>query len=197
MSRKQKKVKAKKETVPKKYHVFKALFAGIVSALLNVLIPTLLVDQLRKGELLGTSLQGLDPVGIIEILDNIILLGPLMIALAILAALFRKGDVKRMVFDSIKGFAKIGWLMFITNMGHIEVLVSSDMFSVGLVLTGIVGIMVLFAIIKCVIAYCDYRDHREEYLDDCDAITVSKGKLPPRRKGEERPGDERIGGRYD
>lgn len=201
MSRKpkQEKVKAKKEKVPKKYHIVKAVVSGVFSTIFNVLIPMLLLNVLSKGTVFNIDLSAIDMAGVELILNNILLLSPVMIALSVLAALFRKGDIRRVVFGSAKGFFRIVWILFITNMGHIENLFSSDQLgmSIGIVITGLVGIMVLFAGTRCIIEYCDYKDHHEEFLDDCDAIAISKGELPPERKHKEKSDDERIGGRYD
>lgn len=201
MSRKpkQEKVKAKKEKVPKKYHIVKAIVAGVLSAVFNILIPVFLLNILSPDSIFNFDLSAIDMEGVKLILNNILLLSPVMVALSVLATLFRKGDIRRVVFGSIKGFFKIVWLLFITNMGHMENLFSLDQygFSIGIVVTGLVGIMALFAVTGCIIGYCDYKDHHEEFLDDCDAIAISKGELPPERKHKGKSDDERIGGRYD
>lgn len=194
---KQKKVKAQKEKIPKKYNIVKAIVAGIVSVIFNVAIPIWISNGIENGNLLGMSLNQASMDGLITILDNVLLLSPLMIAFAVAATLFRKGDMRRMVVRSARGFFKIVWWLFITNMGHIENLILVDGLKADVILTGFFGFIILFAVIGCVMEYCDYKDYHEDYMDDCSTIAFHKGELPPERKDKEFSEEHRIGGRYE
>lgn len=106
---------------------------------------------------------------IIPLLDRWFYAGIPMVVLGALTWAFPKGSRQRFLMSTIYLAASIVWLVYVLNFGDltdlIRVTYDGNTYEVGIVLTFILYLMVLFRALKFLILYGTYKDHRRDYLD--------------------------------
>ena len=92
-----------------------------------------------------------------------------MVILGILTWAMPKGSRQRLVMSTIYLAGSIIWLLYVLNFGNlpqlIKVTYDGNTFEIGMILTFILYLIVLFKALKFLIIYGTYKDRREKYLD--------------------------------
>ena len=92
-----------------------------------------------------------------------------MVILGMLTWAMPKGSRQRLVTSTIYLAGSIIWLLYVLNFGNlpelIKVTYDGNTFEIGMILTFILYLIVLFRALKFLVIYGTYKDRREKYLD--------------------------------
>jgi len=92
-----------------------------------------------------------------------------MVILGMLTWAMPKGSRQRLLMSTIYLAGSIVWLLYVLNFGNlpqlIQVTYDGNTFEIGMILTFILYLIVLFRALKFLIIYGTYKDRREKYLD--------------------------------
>ena len=92
-----------------------------------------------------------------------------MVVLGFLTWMMPKGSRQRLVMSTIYLAGSIVWLLYVLNFGDLTGLINvtydGQNYELGIVLTFILYLMVLFRALKFLIIYGTYKDERDKYLD--------------------------------
>jgi len=92
-----------------------------------------------------------------------------MVILGMLTWAMPKGSRQRLMMSTIYLAGSIIWLLYVLNFGNlpqlIQVTYDGNTFEIGMILTFILYLIVLFRALKFLIIYGTYKDRREKYLD--------------------------------
>ena len=92
-----------------------------------------------------------------------------MVVLGMLTWAMPKGSRQRFLMSTIYLAGSIIWLLYVLNFGNLPELIrvtyDDNTFELGMILTFILYLMVLFRALKFLIIYGTYKDSREKYLD--------------------------------
>ena len=172
------------EEKPKK-SILKGLIGSIIAAIIYVAIPYTALDGLLD-QIIGQIGQGVDASAIEELLYRWMVAGIPMVALAFPAWMYPKGSRGRVISWSVYTIYSIAWLLYVTNMGHLESILTIESTTVGITVLGIIVLSVISKILKGIIVLCQYRDHKK----------TENGSEPMGEQGEVH-GDIRIRGRHN
>ncbi len=106
---------------------------------------------------------------IIPLFDRWLYAGIPCVILGTITWAFPKGSRQRFLASTVYLAASILWLLYVINFGDltdlINVTVNGNTFEVGIVLTFMLYLIVLFRALKFLIIYGVYKDERRNYLD--------------------------------
>ena len=92
-----------------------------------------------------------------------------MVILGMLTWAMPKGSRQRLFMSTVYLAGSIVWLLYVLNFGNlpqlIQVTYDGNTFEIGMILTFILYLIVLFRALKFLIIYGTYKDRREKYLD--------------------------------
>ena len=170
MSRKKHKDDHEEEDVKiKKVRILGGIVGTIVAAVFYLGIPYFMKEYFIPNytEYLNEVIIVWD--NIIPLLDRWFYAGIPMVVLGAMTWAFPKGSRQRFLMSTIYLAASIVWLIYVLNFGDltdlIRVTYDGNTYEVGIVLTFILYLMVLFRALKFLILYGTYKDHRRDYLD--------------------------------
>lgn len=154
----------------------RATWALILYALIPYIAIMVLEDPKAFG--LDLDLTGYSIQGISDILWRSVMFSPIMAAAAFAIGYFRKGDAKRIWAQIAALIVGYIWFLFIINFGNLEGLITSGdvleieggkaSLKIGVFVTGMIGIVAALKLLRIPIYYCQYKDHREEFLEMYD-----------------------------
>lgn len=171
------------EEKPKK-SILKGLIGSIIAAIIYVAIPYTALDGLLD-QIIGQIGQGVDASAIEELLYRWMVAGIPMVALAFPAWMYPKGSRGRVISWSVYTIYSIAWLLYVTNMGHLESILTIESTTVGITVLGIIVLSVISKILKGVVVFCQYHD-----------LKRSESESNPSSKEEEIREEIRIKGRH-
>ena len=106
---------------------------------------------------------------LIPLFERWLYAGVPMVVLGALTWSCPKGSRHRFVMSVIYLAASIVWLLYVLNFGDLSNLISvtydDNTFELGVVLTFLLYLMVLFRALKILILFGVYKDRREDYLE--------------------------------
>ena len=104
------------------------------------------------------------------IMERWFLAGIPIVCVAFLRKYYAYGNVRRLYAWTATTLLSMFWILYITNFGDLSGLVVYDGPDIGVTMDfAVLGLIVLtfvFKILRFVIEYCDYRDNRQEYLEE-------------------------------
>ena len=110
-----------------------------------------------------------DATNLIQMFDRWFYAGIPMVVLGMLTWAMPKGSRQRLVMSTVYLAASIVWLLYVLNFGDLAELIrvtyDDNTFELGVVLTFILYLIVLFRALKFLVIYGMYKDRREKYLD--------------------------------
>ena len=111
----------------------------------------------------------IDAGNLIAMFDRWFYAGIPMVVLGMLTWAMPKGSRQRLMMSTVYLAASIVWLLYVLNFGDLTALIrvtyDGNTFELGMVLTFILYLIVLFRALKFLIIYGTYKDKREKYLD--------------------------------
>ncbi len=163
----------------KKIRILGAIAGTIVAAVFYIGIPYFMNEYICVPEWkvnINEYLPELDLSKIDITWDNIrpmfdrwLYAGIPMVVLGMLTWMMPKGSRQRFVMSTIYLAGSIVWLLYVLNFGDLRGLISvtydGNTFELGIVLTFILYLMVLFRALKFLIIFGVYKDSRDKYLD--------------------------------
>ena len=108
-----------------------------------------------------------DISGIDELMSRWMVAGIPLVILAFPRKYYAYGNIRRVYTCILTAIMSVVWILYVTNMGDLDGIVSFDNGDIGFTLSlGFFGFIVLIAaykVLKIVIAYADHKDNREAY----------------------------------
>lgn len=159
---------------------------GVIgAALFYVVLPYVAIAYLLS------MIEGvMETEGVEELLWRWIYLGIPIVIVAFPKNYYPKGSYGRLGAWIATTALSIAWVLYVLNFGDLSDIFSLSMsgsvISLDMSIAGLLIVMIIFRILKLVIAICDHVDHREGYLRD-NGLSGSKDDET----------DTAIGGRYD
>lgn len=164
----------------------RGLLKSAAALVVYAVVPLLILTFIGR---LGITV---DLSGLEDVLVRLAMASPVMAIAAFPAGYYAKGNRARPVAWAVYTVVFVVVILFATGFGSIEGLVTIENgdvgMTVGITVLGLIGVLILFRLLKLVVIFMDNRDHREEFLEE-NGITA-----------EEAAGDQRIvrvRGRYD
>ena len=106
---------------------------------------------------------------IVPLLDRWFYAGIPMVVLGAITWMCPKGSRQRLVASSIYLAASIVWFVYVINFGDMSGLINvtydGKTVEIGIVLTFMLYLIILFRALKILILYGVYKDNRRDYLD--------------------------------
>ena len=106
---------------------------------------------------------------LIPLFDRWLYAGIPMVILGAITWAMPKGSRQRFLASTVYLAGSIIWLLYVLNFGDlsdlIKVTIDGNTFEIGIVLTFMLYLLVLFRALKFLIIYGVYKDSREKYLD--------------------------------
>ena len=187
MSRKQKveRTEEEEEVHIKKVRILGAIAGLIVAGAFYVVLPyfmsnyflnvdseyfwKLSLAKLPIFENMDFSKIDIDSANLILMFNRWFYAGIPMVVLGFLTWMMPKGSRQRFVMSTIYLAGSIVWLLYVLNFGDlsglIKVTYDGQTFELGIVLTFMLYLLVLFRALKFLIIYGIYKDERDKYLD--------------------------------
>jgi len=145
--------------------------AAVIALVLYIALPLILLDAL-----IPKLPEGVEAEGIKALLERWLVAGIPLVILSFPAKYYGLGTVKRLAFSVLHTVVKILWLLYVIRFGDLSGIFSVDVYvgtlNADLVLKGFVALLILPMVFKIVVAYCDYRDHRDIAAGLCPEDTT-------------------------
>ena len=157
----------------KKVRIMGFIAGAIVAAVFYVGIPYAMIHYVEPNfetymEQLELDLQVVW-TNLIPLFERWMYAGIPMVVLGALTWSFPKGSRQRFVMSTIYLAASIVWLLYVLNFGDLSNMISvtydENTIELGIVLTFLLYLMVLFRALKILILFGVYKDKREDYLE--------------------------------
>lgn len=168
-----------------KRSMFGGLIGSIIAAIIYVAIPYTLLDGILD-QIITQIGEGFDSTNIESLLQRWMIAGAPMVLLAFPAWMYPKGSKGRVISWTVYAAYSIAWLLYVTNMGSLESILTMDGMTVSVTILGIIILFVISKILKGIIVLCQYRDHKK-----------TENGSEPMGEQEEVHGDIRIRGRHN
>ncbi len=182
---KKERTQEEEEVRVKKIRILGAIAGLIVGGLFYVALPYFMINyflvesseyywkvvlaKIPMFENFDFSKIDVDSTNLIELFKRWLYAGVPMVVLGFLTWMMPKGSRQRLVMSTIYLAGSIVWLLYVLNFGDlselIEVTFDGNTFSLGIVLTFMLYLLVLFRALKFLIIYGTYKDERDKYLD--------------------------------
>lgn len=161
----------------------------IIAIVFYIVVPVVLIHEILPMVPEGS----IDLEGIKALLTRWMYAGVPMIILAFPARYYQKGNRNRLTWDSIRIVFSCIWLLYVLNFGNLDGILSfkdaESTVIVNIAMLGLVLVLIVFKLLKIMVAYGDHKDHRPEFLEEND-VSDTNGS-PPGNDGI------RVKGRYD
>ena len=175
--------KEEEEVRVKKIRILGAIAGLIVAGVFYVALPYFMIEYFLNDtseyywkivipkliEDFDVSKLDIDATNLIEMFKRWLYGGIPMVVLGFMTWMMPKGSRQRLVMSTIYLAGSIIWLLYVLNFGDlkdlIQVTYDGNTFALGIMLTFILYLMVLFRALKFLIIYGVYKDERDKYLD--------------------------------
>ena len=149
--------------------------AAVIALALYIALPLILLDAL-----IPKLPKEVYAEGIKALLERWLVAGIPLVILAFPAKYYGLGTVKRFASAAAHTVLKMAWLLYVISFGNLSGIVSADIdagtITVGFLLKGFLVLLILPMAFRIVLAYCDYRDHRDIAARLCyDDTTLDDG----------------------
>ena len=157
----------------KKVRIMGFIVGAIVAAVFYIGIPYGMIHYVEPNfdtymEQFNLDLQ-IVWTNLIPLFERWLYAGVPMVVLGALTWSCPKGSRHRFIMSVIYLAASIVWLLYVLNFGDLSNLISvtydDNTFELGVVLTFLLYLMVLFRALKILILFGVYKDRREDYLE--------------------------------
>lgn len=129
----------------------------------------LLLAKIPSLENFDFSKIDVDSTNLSLMFDRWFYAGVPMVVLGMLTWAMPKGSRQRFLMSTVYLAGSIVWLLYVLNFGNLPQLIvvtyDGNTFELGIILTFILYLMVLFRALKFLVIYGMYKDRREKYLD--------------------------------
>ena len=157
----------------KKVRITGFIIGAIVAAIYYVGIPYAMIYYVEPNfdSYMEQANLNLDIVwtNLIPLFERWMYAGIPMVVLGAFTWSFPKGSRQRFVMSVIYLAGSIIWLLYVLNFGDLTNLISvtydDNTFELGMVLTFLLYLIVLFRALKILILFGVYKDERKNYLD--------------------------------
>ena len=158
----------------------RGLVRAALALFLYAFIPYAASVCLRDPQAVGIDLDlsGYNMQGVLDLLERSVWFSPIMAALGFATGFFRKGDRNRIWAQAASLIGGYVWFLYLINFGDLGGLITAENaldieggkadLSIGIFVTGMIGIVAALKLLRLPIYYCQYRDHREEFLGKYD-----------------------------
>ena len=157
----------------KKVRIMGFIVGAIVAAIFYVGIPYAMIHYVEPNfksymEQFNLNLQ-IAWTNLIPLFERWLYAGIPMVVLGAITWSFPKGSRHRFLMSVIYLAGSIVWLLYVLNFGDLSNLISvtydGNTFELGIVLTFLLYLMVLFRALKILVLYGVYKDERYRYLE--------------------------------
>ena len=157
----------------KKFRILGLIAGSIVAAIFYIGIPYFFINYFVPN---WTEYIPVDPEVFTAKWENFVPLferwmyaGIPMVVLGMLTWACPKGSRQRLFMSTVYLIGSIVWLLYVLNFGYLPdlvvVTVQGNTIGLGIILTFMLYLLVLFRALKFLIIYGMYKDSRKDYLD--------------------------------
>ena len=157
----------------KKFRILGLIAGSIVAAIFYIGIPYFFINYFVPN---WTEYIPVDPAVFTAEWENFVPLferwmyaGIPMVVLGMLTWACPKGSRQRLFMSTVYLIGSIVWLLYVLNFGYLPdlvvVTVQGNTIGLGIILTFMLYLLVLFRALKFLIIYGMYKDSRKDYLD--------------------------------
>ncbi len=151
----------------------KGLLSSVVTLIAVTIVPLVLSNLLN-----GFDSATVDISEIERLLSRAGYLGVILTIAAFPKGFYEKGNKGRVAAWVVYTVLSVIWLLILLDFGNIGNILIGDEMVLTVSLTGAMGLIIVFKLLKLVVVYGDHRDHRAEFLEENDLDENGRPQSP-------------------